>query len=102
MREKRRYIKRNCSYWGHDYKVIGRIKLDGTGVRLLQCKRCDVRTWSTGVTDTELKDLISTTLKNIPRPIPLIESPEYKYFRFLEPEPIKRRWWNLWDFWRLK
>ena len=99
MGTKRKYTKRDCSYWGHDNKVIGKGSLDGAGVTLLQCKRCDARTWSKGVTDTELKDLISMTLKDTPQPlIPLLDHRVPPFFRY-EQIPIERRWWNLWRFW---
>ena len=101
-REKRKYIKRNCSYWGHDNKVVGKVKFDGAGVTLLQCKRCDTRTWSKGVTDSEIGDLISDTLRDIPK---MDLSPEYQFpLHSFQPKQgqIKRRWWNLWKFWKPK
>ncbi len=94
---KREYTKRDCSYWGHDNKVIGKGSLNGAGVTLLQCKRCDARTWSKGVTNTELKDLISMTLKDMPIPLltynPMIRTSQHSLYR---------KWWNLWLFWRQK
>ena len=109
MDTKRKYTKRDCSYWGHDNKVIGKGSLDGAGVTLLQCKRCNARTWSKGVTDTELKDLISMTLKDMPTHQTLYDyiDSTHRHARYMQKKnwivprskPIKRRWWNLWRFW---
>jgi hypothetical protein len=110
--EKRKYIKRDCSYWGHDNKVVGKGSLDSVGVTLLQCKRCDARTWSKGVTDTELSDLISMTLKDTSKQPPYnhiarmyrlsADMADEKNYVVSQFKSIRRKRWNLWKFWRLK
>ncbi len=67
---KRKYIKRDCSYWGHDYEFLGFADDSETHITIggyFKCRRCDHYTISKGCSDLMLGVLINTTLKDLPK-----------------------------------
>ncbi len=63
---KRKYVKKDCSYWGHDYKFYGEIK----GKWIFRCERqnCGHLKESRGLDDMALGHLLDITLENLPAP----------------------------------
>ena len=70
-REKRRYTKRDCSHWGHDYKFTG-VVIGVNGKELgwcYTCTRCRASVVDSGLTDRNMSHLFGIPLKDLPEPI---------------------------------
>lgn len=69
---KRRYVKKNCDYWGHDARFIHEAidaKTKKTIAYYSICKRCDEKIFiptSGGLHNAVLAHLIFITLENLP------------------------------------
>ncbi len=67
---KRKYIKRDCTYWGHDYKFTGTV-MGGNGREMgwcHTCTRCRTSVVDKGCTSRNITHLIGVTLKDLPKP----------------------------------
>lgn len=66
---KRKYIKRNCEYWGHVFISLGISNRLESGDRVRFCSRCQKHFIHSGggVLPEELVDLIETTLADLPK-----------------------------------
>ncbi len=67
---KRKYVKRDCSYWEHDYEFLGFVEDSETHKNIggyFKCHRCGHSTISRGCSDLMLGVLIDTTLKDLPK-----------------------------------
>ncbi len=71
---KRKYTKRNCSYWGHDVRFL-RVAIDQTTEKIVAyygiCKRCNKRVLmpTNGRLDNAaLRHLVDVTLEDLPKP----------------------------------
>ncbi len=68
---RRKYVKRNCSYWGHDYEFSGFADDSETHKTIggyFKCRRCNHYTISRGCSNLMLGVLIDATLKDLPEP----------------------------------
>lgn len=68
--KKRQYIKRDCSYWGHNKTYAG-VAVDSVTGKTLgnysRCRRCKYISVYHGVSEEALRDLIEMTLKDMPK-----------------------------------
>ena len=66
---RRKYIKRDCSYWGHDYKFTGTV----TGEKGEEkgwchtCTRCHTSVVDKGCTGRNIAHLIGITMRDLPK-----------------------------------
>ena len=69
--KKRKYVKRDCSYWGHNYKFTGDvIGINGKELGWCHtCTRCHASVVDRGLTDRNMSHLFGITLKDLPEPI---------------------------------
>lgn len=65
----KKYIKRDCNYWGHLFIPLGIDNEAINGGRIRFCQRCQKHfiTRKKGILYEEVIDLIDTTLKDFPR-----------------------------------
>lgn len=82
---KRKYIKRNCNYWGHNFVPLDVDNCLKNGNRIRYCDRCSTHFEISykGVLSEEITDLVSTVLKDLPDISPSVvqNNKNYKFAR---------------------